>query len=196
MLQLRTRHFCRASTRWTVQNRWWSPCHFLEIYFWTSNLCGRYRGRASIPFPKAHKDVIYLFINNRKPQTNLRDLLGYNDSSVHAKLVLAQVQVFVKCQPLAHARHQRQRRQIHARAHKEDEILMACLAECCYLVFKRLEHLLIADLIHVQESNGNVAVPIAPVDSAETSLANQIAQLQLVKRNVPLAQWQLSGYQW
>lgn len=62
----------------------------------------------------------------------------------------------------------------------------------CYLVLEGLQDFLVSHLTHVQESNGDVAVPVAAVHRAETALADGLAELQVVEGYVPLAQRQLS----
>ena len=71
---------------------------------------------------------------------------------------------------------------------------MARLAERGHLVAERLEHLLVADLVlHVEQPDGHVAVPLAAVDASEPTLAHQVAQFQFVERDVPFAQRQLQS---
>lgn len=56
------------------------------------------------------------------------------------------------------------------------------------LVFEGFENFFIANLVHKEQPDGHIAMPVATVHRTETTLADHVTKFQFLKRNVPLAQ--------
>ena len=87
------------------------------------------------------------------------------------------MQVCVERVALAQRGDYGQPRRLHAGAHEEDEVLVPRLPEGGHVQPERLECRLVVHVLHVQELDGHVAVPVAGVDSAEPTNANLVPNL-------------------
>lgn len=121
----------------------------------------------------------------------LRYLLRDDRGLVHVELVLPEMYVGVQRHPLAEAADYSQSRRFHAGAHEKHEILVARLPESRHLHLELLQGLLVVQIVHVQEFDGDVPVPVAAAHGTEASATDHVAYDQLVERNVPLPHRQL-----